>query len=100
MPIGKYGNGFKTGSMRLGKSALVFTKDNLYQSVGFLSQVIQPRRKAIMAIPTIQQTYLDDIDAPEVLVPMCSWSLAPPHETGQDVAPYQHYSSCLMHEGM
>jgi hypothetical protein len=50
-PIGHYGNGFKSiisnllthllgGSMRLGKDALVFTKNLETMSVGFLSQVI------------------------------------------------------------
>ena len=39
MPIGHYGNGFKSGSMRLGKDALVFTKSKKTQSVGLLSQV-------------------------------------------------------------
>jgi hypothetical protein len=39
VPIGHYGNGFKSGSMRLGKDALVFTKNGTYNTVGFLSQV-------------------------------------------------------------
>ena len=37
-PIGHYGNGFKSGSMRLGKDAIVFTKQKDTMSVGFLSQ--------------------------------------------------------------
>nr|KAG5704012.1 hypothetical protein BaRGS_032101 [Batillaria attramentaria] len=37
-PIGKYGNGFKSGSMRLAKDALVFTVCRNTASVGFLSQ--------------------------------------------------------------
>ena len=37
-PIGHYGNGFKSGSMRLGKDAVVFTKQKETMSVGFLSQ--------------------------------------------------------------
>ncbi|XP_070205898.1 MORC family CW-type zinc finger protein 3-like [Littorina saxatilis] len=42
MPIGQYGNGFKSGSMRLAKDALVFTVRNESQtaSVGFLSQTM------------------------------------------------------------
>ena len=53
--IGKYGNGFKSGSMRLGLDALVFTKPRggTTKSCGFLSQ-----------------TLLKDIDAKEVLTPM------------------------------
>jgi len=57
--VGKYGNGFKSGSMRLGKDAIVFTKNGLSQSVGFLSQ-----------------TFLEAIHATEVLVPMCTWDLS------------------------
>lgn len=43
MPIGHYGNGFKSGSMRLGKDVLVFTKPKNHNllSVGFLSQTFQ-----------------------------------------------------------
>ena len=55
-PIGHYGNGFKSGSMRLGKDAIVFTKHVNSMSVGFLSQ-----------------TYLAEIKADTVLVPMVTW---------------------------
>lgn len=44
------------GSMRVGKDAMVFTKNGKSCSVGFLSQ-----------------TFLDAIQATEVLVPMCTW---------------------------
>ena len=55
--IGRYGNGFKSGSMRLGADALVLTKHGGgTQSVGFLSR-----------------TFLEDIRAEEVLVPMISY---------------------------
>lgn len=58
--IGRYGNGFKSGSMRLGSDALVLTKHaSGSQSVGFLSR-----------------TFLHDIGAEEVLVPMISWDHA------------------------
>ena len=56
-PIGQYGNGFKSGSMRLGKDALVFTKHTNTMSVGFLSQ-----------------TYLEKLDAKTVLVPIFTWN--------------------------
>ncbi|KAL9968840.1 hypothetical protein ACROYT_G020979 [Oculina patagonica] len=55
MPVGHYGNGFKSGSMRLGKDAIVFTKNAETRSVGFLSQ-----------------TYLEAIKAETILVPMKS----------------------------
>ncbi|XP_030634812.1 MORC family CW-type zinc finger protein 3-like [Chanos chanos] len=38
IPVGVYGNGFKSGSMRLGKDAIVFTKTKDTMSVGLLSQ--------------------------------------------------------------
>ncbi len=52
-PIGHYGNGFKSGSMRIGRDALVFTRDGPTKTVALLSQ-----------------TYLAAIHAEEVLVPM------------------------------
>uniref|UniRef100_A0A8C7Z621 Morc S5 domain-containing protein n=1 Tax=Oryzias sinensis TaxID=183150 RepID=A0A8C7Z621_9TELE len=51
--IGVYGNGFKSGSMRLGRDALIFTKNGGCQSVGMLSQ-----------------TYLHNIKAQAVMVPI------------------------------
>ena len=56
--VGRYGNGFKSGSMRLGEDALVLTRCSHSQSVGLLSQ-----------------TFLREIDAQEILVPMVSWDL-------------------------
>ncbi|XP_062502442.1 MORC family CW-type zinc finger protein 3-like isoform X2 [Corticium candelabrum] len=56
-PIGHYGNGFKSGSMRLGKDALVFTMHKDTMSVGFLSQ-----------------SYLAAINAETILVPIVSWT--------------------------
>eukprot|EP01052_Picozoa_sp_SAG31_P023475 SAG31_NODE_1937_length_6866_cov_3.173932_7_plen_154_part_00 len=55
---GKYGNGFKSGSMRLGKDAMVFTKHKTTKSCGMLSQ-----------------TFLESIGANEVLIPMLSWPI-------------------------
>ncbi|KAL3883240.1 hypothetical protein ACJMK2_029523 [Sinanodonta woodiana] len=57
-PIGYYGNGFKSGSMRLGKDAIVFTKHKESMSVGLLSQ-----------------TFLTNINAYTVLVPIVTWEL-------------------------
>ncbi|XP_067853144.1 MORC family CW-type zinc finger protein 4-like [Heptranchias perlo] len=53
LPIGVYGNGFKSGSMRLGKDAMVFTKNGGALSVGLLSQ-----------------TYLEQINAQAVIIPI------------------------------
>lgn len=57
VPVGLYGNGFKSGSMRLGKDAIVFTKNGETMSVGFLSQ-----------------TYLDVIKAEHVVVPIVTFN--------------------------
>lgn len=56
MPVGHYGNGFKSGSMRLGKDALVLTKQRYTRSIGYLSQ-----------------TYLEAIKAETVVVPIATW---------------------------
>uniref|UniRef100_A0A672Q2Z4 MORC family CW-type zinc finger 3b n=1 Tax=Sinocyclocheilus grahami TaxID=75366 RepID=A0A672Q2Z4_SINGR len=56
IPIGVYGNGFKSGSMRLGKDAIVFSKTRDTMSVGLLSQ-----------------SYLEAIGAQRVLVPMITF---------------------------
>uniref|UniRef100_A0A8C8SLM6 MORC family CW-type zinc finger 4 n=1 Tax=Pelusios castaneus TaxID=367368 RepID=A0A8C8SLM6_9SAUR len=53
LSIGVYGNGFKSGSMRLGKDAIVFTKNGGALSVGLLSQ-----------------TYLERVHAQAVIVPV------------------------------
>ncbi|XP_059150084.1 MORC family CW-type zinc finger protein 3-like [Physella acuta] len=58
-PIGQYGNGFKSGSMRLGKDALVFTRCKDSTSIGFLSQ-----------------TFLDATKADTVLVPLIEYKLS------------------------
>uniref|UniRef100_A0A8D0AA24 MORC family CW-type zinc finger 3a n=1 Tax=Sander lucioperca TaxID=283035 RepID=A0A8D0AA24_SANLU len=54
-PIGMYGNGFKSGSMRLGKDAIVFSKSKSVSCVGMLSQ-----------------TYLEKIGANQISVPIVS----------------------------
>ncbi|XP_035686349.1 MORC family CW-type zinc finger protein 3-like [Branchiostoma floridae] len=58
-PVGHYGNGFKSGSMRLGKDAMVFTKNGKFMIVGFLSQ-----------------TYLKSIQAETVIVPIVPFDTA------------------------
>ncbi|XP_065151482.1 MORC family CW-type zinc finger protein 3b isoform X1 [Paramisgurnus dabryanus] len=56
IPVGVYGNGFKSGSMRLGKDAIVFTKTRDTMSVGLLSQ-----------------SYLEAIGAQRVMVPIITF---------------------------
>ncbi|XP_058247574.1 uncharacterized protein LOC131354215 [Hemibagrus wyckioides] len=53
VPVGLYGNGFKSGSMRLGKDAIVFSKQANTMCVGLLSQ-----------------TYLERTGAQNVVVPI------------------------------
>ncbi|CAL1548813.1 unnamed protein product [Lymnaea stagnalis] len=57
-PVGLYGNGFKSGSMRLGKDALVFSQCSQSACIGLLSQ-----------------TYLEAIGADSVIVPILEYSL-------------------------
>ncbi|KAF6715394.1 MORC family CW-type zinc finger protein 3 [Oryzias melastigma] len=52
-PIGRYGNGFKSGSMRLGKDAIVFS-----------------RSKSGMCIGMLSQTYLEKIRAKQIQIPI------------------------------
>ncbi|CAM6083007.1 unnamed protein product [Calypogeia fissa] len=56
--IGKHGNGFKSGTMRLGKDVLVLTKCADSMTAGFLSQ-----------------TFLADTGAEDILIPQLSWDL-------------------------
>ncbi|XP_023697348.1 MORC family CW-type zinc finger protein 3-like [Paramormyrops kingsleyae] len=58
IPVGLYGNGFKSGSMRLGKDAIVFSKTRDTMSVGLLSQC-----------------YLESIQAEHVVVPIVTFRL-------------------------
>ncbi|XP_047670965.1 MORC family CW-type zinc finger protein 3-like isoform X2 [Tachysurus fulvidraco] len=64
VPVGLYGNGFKSGSMRLGKDAIVFSKKADTMCVGLLSQ-----------------TYLERTGAQNVIVPIVSFTC-----TGQTVS--------------
>uniref|UniRef100_F6RJC4 MORC family CW-type zinc finger 3 n=1 Tax=Monodelphis domestica TaxID=13616 RepID=F6RJC4_MONDO len=57
VPIGLYGNGFKSGSMRLGKDAIIFTKNGESMSVGLLSQ-----------------SYLEATKAEHVVVPIVAFN--------------------------
>ncbi|KAK1802827.1 hypothetical protein P4O66_021362, partial [Electrophorus voltai] len=56
VPVGIYGNGFKSGSMRLGKDAIVFTKTRDSMSIGLLSQ-----------------SYLQAVKAQQIMVPILTF---------------------------
>uniref|UniRef100_A0A8K9VD23 Morc S5 domain-containing protein n=1 Tax=Oncorhynchus mykiss TaxID=8022 RepID=A0A8K9VD23_ONCMY len=75
-PIGLYGNGFKSGSMRLGKDAIVFSKsqDGDTMQVGMLSQ-----------------SYLAQIKADEIIVPIISFQCVP-HSQSLYRCDILHYS--------
>ncbi|XP_053352825.1 uncharacterized protein LOC128524327 isoform X1 [Clarias gariepinus] len=72
-PVGLYGNGFKSGSMRLGKDAIVFSKKDNTMCVGFLSQ-----------------TYLENIKAQNVIVPIAMFT-----KTGQNVSAVAEHADSL-----
>lgn len=82
MPVGHYGNGFKSGSMRLGKDALVFTKHKETRSLGFLSQ-----------------TYLAAVKADTIFVPIVSWSNITNGELVTFILSYFH-DSCMIHNSL
>ncbi|XP_007251410.3 MORC family CW-type zinc finger protein 3b [Astyanax mexicanus] len=56
IPVGIYGNGFKSGSMRLGMDAIVFTKTKKSMSIGLLSQ-----------------SYLQAIKAQKIMIPILTF---------------------------
>ncbi|XP_053483631.1 MORC family CW-type zinc finger protein 3-like [Ictalurus furcatus] len=73
VPVGLYGNGFKSGSMRLGKDAIVFSKKDDTMCVGLLSQ-----------------TYLKDTGAQNVIVPIVMFT-----NTGQTVSASPEHAESL-----
>ncbi|XP_053483633.1 MORC family CW-type zinc finger protein 3-like isoform X2 [Ictalurus furcatus] len=73
VPVGLYGNGFKSGSMRLGKDAIVFSKKDSTMCVGLLSQ-----------------TYLEKIKAQNVIVPIVMFT-----NTGQTVSASPEHAESL-----
>ncbi|XP_060732017.1 MORC family CW-type zinc finger protein 3-like [Tachysurus vachellii] len=73
VPVGLYGNGFKSGSMRLGKDAIVFSKKDNIMCVGLMSQ-----------------TYLERTGAQNVIVPIVAFTT-----TGETVGGPRKYEECL-----
>ncbi|KAK2849051.1 hypothetical protein Q5P01_008885 [Channa striata] len=63
LAIGVYGNGFKSGSMRLGRDALIFTKNGGCQTVGMLSQSYLENIKAQAVIVPISLVVTEDSEA-------------------------------------
>ncbi|XP_030622896.1 MORC family CW-type zinc finger protein 3-like [Chanos chanos] len=72
-PVGRYGNGFKSGSMRLGKDAIVFSKTKETMCVGLLSQ-----------------TYLEEIGAENVIVPIVTFTC-----NGKNQSILTQHADCL-----
>ncbi|XP_016147751.1 MORC family CW-type zinc finger protein 3a [Sinocyclocheilus grahami] len=73
VPVGLYGNGFKSGSMRLGKDTIVFSKNGESMCVGLLSQ-----------------TYLQEMHAENVVVPIVSFK-----RIGQAFRPESQHATSL-----
>jgi len=67
--VGRFGIGFKSGSMRLARDALILTKRDGYAHVAFLSQ-----------------TFLDDAELDDILIPMFSWKMERDATTGGRVS--------------
>uniref|UniRef100_A0A8C1C456 MORC family CW-type zinc finger 3a n=1 Tax=Cyprinus carpio carpio TaxID=630221 RepID=A0A8C1C456_CYPCA len=76
VPVGLYGNGFKSGSMRLGKDTIVFSKNGESMCVGLLSQ-----------------TYLQEIHAENVIVPIVSFKRSQHATSLQDILQYSLFQT-------
>ncbi|KAJ7515187.1 hypothetical protein O6H91_22G004200 [Diphasiastrum complanatum] len=82
--IGKHGNGFKSGTMRIGKDVLVLTKCSTSMTAGFLSQTFLAHTGAEdVLIPQISwdlkgnRLYPEDSDSEESLQAICNYSIFP-----------------------
>ncbi|XP_035171636.1 MORC family CW-type zinc finger protein 3 [Oxyura jamaicensis] len=85
VPVGLYGNGFKSGSMRLGKDAIVFTKNGETMSVGLLSQTFLEVTKAEhVMVPIVtfnnQRQISDPTESKNSLKAILTHSLFPTEE--------------------
>ncbi|XP_063070033.1 MORC family CW-type zinc finger protein 3a [Engraulis encrasicolus] len=78
VPVGLYGNGFKSGSMRLGKDAIVFSKTQHGMCVGMLSQ-----------------SYLEQTKATNVVVPIVAYRHASSNAYGSTLRPDTKHLNCL-----
>ncbi|KAF5903095.1 MORC family CW-type zinc finger protein 3-like, partial [Clarias magur] len=75
VPVGLYGNGFKSGSMRLGKDAIVFSKkDNIIMSSNELEFDITKDRYDIR-IPVDNSESSSDLNGKPEYGPECKYSL-------------------------
>jgi hypothetical protein len=64
--VGRFGIGFKSGSMRLANDALILTRQEDTASVALLST-----------------TFLNAIDADDILIPMFTWTVEPGSSAGK-----------------
>ncbi|XP_029579752.1 MORC family CW-type zinc finger protein 3 isoform X6 [Salmo trutta] len=98
--IGVYGNGFKSGSMRLGRDALIFTKNGGCLTVGMLSQsylqAIKAQAVIVPIVPFNQQTKMLVVteDSEASLNAILTHSLI---HTQQELL--QHFDSILSKKG-
>ncbi|KAM9486593.1 uncharacterized protein Hap1MRO34_006569 [Clarias gariepinus] len=63
-PVGQYGNGFKSGSMRLGKDVIVFSKKDGIMCVGLLSQTYLEMKEYVV-LPIVEFTHTGQNIQPE-----------------------------------
>ncbi|KAK3280731.1 hypothetical protein CYMTET_11442 [Cymbomonas tetramitiformis] len=63
--VGRFGIGFKSGSMRLGDDVVIFTREEHSASVALLSQ-----------------TFLEDENLDDILIPMFTWEVEGSYEDG------------------
>lgn len=73
VPLGQYGNGFKSGSMRLGKDAFVFTRTSHAVPSGEEGKR-QTASDMTMSVGLLSQTFLEETKAETVLVPIATWN--------------------------
>ena len=64
--IGMYGIGCKSGCMRIAKDAIVFSQYDL-------KEMKNGKKVTLYSIAMLSQTYLGEIDAEEVIVPILVW---------------------------
>jgi hypothetical protein len=64
--VGRFGIGFKSGSMRLANDALILT-----------------RQEGTVSVALLSTTFLDAIDADDILIPMLTWKVEPSSSAGK-----------------
>ncbi|GAB2234282.1 hypothetical protein Droror1_Dr00003528 [Drosera rotundifolia] len=76
--IGKYGNGFKTSSMRLGADVIVFTRrcDNKLMPVIYMNTKCSGRCRFTQSIGLLSYTFLTRTGLDRIVVPMVDYEFS------------------------